>query len=230
MQKSIEKECDNLGDTYLVHTRNFILDEVEADIVYLQNKTIGKNHIQWDPNYRYIAWYKATDKVVFGDTLSPKTDPGPFIIEKTGEVTAYACNSITMYPGFHAQQGGKYHTYVHCDGCSRPREQGKSRTNDGENQVNEDDIEERSFLQSLKENERHIESEKLKVFPNPSTKGFTIEFPEIEGEYVISNTNGKLFQQNEVKSKSIFIVLPKGIYFVKWINKNGIQTQKLIAL
>jgi len=54
MQESVGDE--DLDDTYLVHTRNFILDEVESDIVYLQNKTIGQNHIQWDPYYRYKAW------------------------------------------------------------------------------------------------------------------------------------------------------------------------------
>jgi len=70
----------------------------------------------------------------------------------------------------------------------------------------------------------------LQNTPNPSTNGFTIEFPEVEGEYIISNSNGNLIQQNSVRTKSTYLQLPKGIYFVKWINKNGIQTQKLIAL
>jgi len=141
MQASVDD--DGLDDTYLVHTRNFILDEVEADIVYLQNKTIGKNHIQWDPNYRYKAWYKAYDQIVFSKDQSPKTDPGPFIIEKTGEVTAYACNGVVMKPGFHTKQGSKYHAFVHCDGCSRPREQG-IKTNTG--QHNEEGADERQVL------------------------------------------------------------------------------------
>ncbi|PWH84770.1 T9SS type A sorting domain-containing protein [Brumimicrobium oceani] len=227
MQESVDD--DDLDDTYLVHTRNFILDEVESDIVYLQNKTIGKNHIQWDPNYRYKAWYKAFDKVILGDTITPKTDLGPYIIEKTGEVTAYACNGVVMKPGFHTKQGSKYHAFVYCDGCSRPREQGM-KTNTGENNKNRTD--EKHTLQVNHFNSNDIPHQKtvLKVYPNPSDKGFTIEFPEIEGEYIISNTNGELFQQDEVKTKSIFIELPKGIYFAKWINKNGIQTQKIIAL
>ena len=41
----------------------------------------------------------------------------------------------------------------------------------------------------------------LQNTPNPSTNGFTIEFPEIEGEYIISNTNGNLIQQNSVRTK-----------------------------
>ena len=141
MQKSAGNNVDK--NNHLVYTRDFILDEVESDIVYLQNKTIGKNHIQWDPNYRYKAWYKAYDQIVFSKDQSPKTDPGPFIIEKTGEVTAYACNGVVMKPGFHTKQGSKYHAFVHCDGCSRPREQG-IKTNTG--QHNEEGADERQVL------------------------------------------------------------------------------------
>jgi len=50
MQKSVDK--NNLDDTYLAHTGDFILNEVEADIVYPQNKTISKNHVQGDSHYR----------------------------------------------------------------------------------------------------------------------------------------------------------------------------------
>src|SRR5690554_2801161 len=110
MQESVDE--NNLDDTYLAHTRDFILNEVEADIVYLQNKIIGKNHVQEDPNYRYKAWYKAKDKVVFSIDQTPKTDSGSFIIEETGEVIAYACNGVGMYDGFHAQHEGEYHAYV----------------------------------------------------------------------------------------------------------------------
>lgn len=217
-----------LINIFLVHTRNFILDEVEADIVYLQNKTIGKNHIQWDPNYRYKAWYKATDRVVFGDSVTPKTDIGPYIIEETGEITAYACNSVTLKPGFHAKAGSKFHAFIHCDGCSRPREQGmKTNNDDSENQVGEKRvISNETNISPTKNKQKPV----LKVYPNPSDNGFTIEFPEAIGEYMISNTNGKLIEENKVLTKTTFIQLPKGIYFIKWINKGEVQTQKIIAL
>jgi hypothetical protein len=50
---------NNYDDVFLVHTRNLIVNEIESDVVYLQNKTIGDNHTQTDPTYRYRAWYKA---------------------------------------------------------------------------------------------------------------------------------------------------------------------------
>ncbi|WP_146194215.1 T9SS type A sorting domain-containing protein [Brumimicrobium oceani] len=227
MQESVDD--DDLDDTYLVHTRNFILDEVEADIVYLQNKTIGKNHIQWDPNSRYKAWYKAYDKVIIGDTITPKTNLGPFIIEKTGEVNAYACNGVVMKPGFHTQQGSKYHAFVHCDGCSRPREQGMKTNNGGSNESNADEKLALHVVPNKSEDDIHQKTV-LKVYPNPSDNGFTIEFPEMNGFYIITNTNGKRLKESKVLSKTIFIELPKGIYFVKWKSTNGVQTKKIIAL
>src|SRR5690606_15335455 len=138
------------------------------------------NHVQWKPNYRYKAWYKAVDRVVFGDGITPKTDPGPFIIEATGEVTAYACNGVTIKPGFHTQQGSKFHAFVHCDGCSRPREFGM-KTNDNEN--NEERIEEEIIsVETLNTLDKNEQSTVLKVYPNPSYNGFTIEFPNVTGE------------------------------------------------
>jgi hypothetical protein len=50
---------NNYDDIFLVHTRNFIVNEIESDVVYLQNKIIGKNHRQNDPTVKYRAWYKA---------------------------------------------------------------------------------------------------------------------------------------------------------------------------
>lgn len=225
MQKSAGNHVTN--NTYLVHTRNFILDEVEADIVYLQNKVIGKNHIQWKP-YRYKAWYKAYSQIIFGDSVTPKTNIGPYIIEETGEITAYACNSVTLKPGFHAKAGSKFHAFIHCDGCSRPREQGmKTNNDDSENQVGEKRvISNETNISPTKNKQKPV----LKVYPNPSDNGFTIEFPEAIGEYMISNTNGKLIEENKVLTKTTFIQLPKGIYFIKWINKGEVQTQKIIAL
>src|SRR5690554_4685235 len=218
---------DDLDDIFLVHTRNFILNEVESDIVYLQNKVIGKNHIQWKP-YRYKAWYKATDRVVFGDSVTPKTDIGPYIIEETGEITAYACNGVTLKPGFHAKAGSKFHAFVHCDGCSRPREQGMKMSNDETEETREEQhIISIETLNVIDENKQHTT---LKVYPNPSNNGFTIEFPDATGEYVISNTNGKRIKENKVLTKTTFIQLPKGVYFIKWVNKGEVQTQKIIAL
>lgn len=208
MQQSVED--DNLEEVYLDYTRDFILDEVEADIVYLQNKTIGKNHLNWDPNYRYKAWYKAYDKVVFGSNVTPKTDPGAYIIEPTGEITAYACNGVHITPGFHAQNGSKFHAYTHCDGCSRPRGKSEVETSETTNEQNDASNE---FQHSGSDEFNHkIQRDELKLFPNPNSGKCTVVFPQASGEFVISDINGRIVTQQKVEeeNKTTVVSLPQG--------------------
>jgi hypothetical protein len=120
MQASVD-ENSGYDDAYLVHIRDFILNEVEADIVYLQNKTIGLNHTQIDPDFRYKAWYKAYDKLIIGSEVTPKTDLGPYIIQKSGVIDVSACNEMILKPGFETQLGSDFHAHISCNSCSRPR-------------------------------------------------------------------------------------------------------------
>ncbi len=226
MQASVDNQHDHLNAIYLAYTRDFILDEVEASTVYLQNKVIGKNHIQWDPNYRYKAWYKATDKIVIGSSVTPKTDVGPYIIEKTGDITVYACNEVVLSPGFYAQNGASFHAFIRCDGCGR---QEISDNNSNGKQSMFQNNTETSYNES---NLGSIQPDKLrfKVYPNPSSQEFTIEFPQGEGEINIVDLNGKIIHTEHVIRERMIINLPKGVYILKWENNKEVQTQKIIAL
>jgi hypothetical protein len=117
MQASVEE--NDYNDIFLVHTRNFVVNEIESDVVYLQNKTIGKNHVQNNPSYKYRAWYKAYTRIEIGNLVSPKTDPGDFVIEATGDITVYAGESIVLKPGFHAQNGSSFRAFIKRD-CAQP--------------------------------------------------------------------------------------------------------------
>ena len=228
MQESVIE--DNLEDVYLVHTRNFILNEVEADIVYLHNKIIGKNHNNWVSGYRYKAWYKAYDKVVFGSAVTPKTDVGPYIIESSGEITAYACNGVHITPGFHAQNGSKFHAYTHCDGCSRPRQKSDVENTEQHENNNSAIDEPRSANQFGLENEkRAIE---LKLFPNPNSGEFTVIFPQASGEYLIVDMNGRIMKREfvAINNQTSYFTLPKGLYILKWVNNEEIITKKISVL
>ncbi|MDF3029259.1 MAG: hypothetical protein K0S23_3566 [Fluviicola sp.] len=227
MQQSVDD--DQLDDVYLVYTRNFILDEAEADVVYLQNKVIGKNHIQWNHNYRYKAWYKAYQDIVVGANVSPKTDSGPYTIESTGEITLYACHEINLKPGFSSANGSKFHGFIRCDGCYRPHGKSNSENSDS-NPGSAENAEQLNLIQrSLSETEGEKE---LQVFPNPTTDQFTIVFPRAGGKYLIADINGQVFKHEEVgeENKTIYIRLPKGVYFLKWIEQEKITTKKIIVL
>jgi len=56
------------------HTRYFVIKEVESGVVYLQNKTIGKNHVQNVPTYKYRAWYKTNKCIVVAKTYNLPTN------------------------------------------------------------------------------------------------------------------------------------------------------------
>jgi hypothetical protein len=227
MQQSIDD--DNLDDVYLVHTRNFILDEVEADNVYMQNKVIGKNHIQWNPDFRYKAWYKAYQDIVVGANVTPKTDPGPYIIEKTGDITMYACHEINLKPGFSSVHGSSFHGFIRCDGCYRPH--GKSDIGTSGDDSNGADNE-NQWDQSHRTDSKKVTEEDLKVFPNPSSGQCTIIFPDISGEYIVSDVNGRIFKTGLVgeENKTTYLSLPRGIYYLKWIDGDQVVTKKILVL
>jgi hypothetical protein len=109
MDASIE-ENDNYDPVYLDYLTDFIVNEVEAESVFLQNKVIGNNHVQWDPSFTYKAWYKAQNQLTIGNLVTPKTDPGDYVIEATGNITVYAGQEINLKPGFHSYLP-KYNAY-----------------------------------------------------------------------------------------------------------------------
>jgi hypothetical protein len=228
MQASID-ENNGMDDVFLVHTRNFILDEVEADIVYLQNKIIGKNHNQWYGTYRYKAWYKAYQDIVVGTNVTPKTDPGPYTIESTGEITLYACREINLKPGFSSAHGSSFHGFIQCDGCYRPHGKSELETSGSNSETGQN--EEQSTLSQgmISETERE---EELKVFPNPTADQFTIVFPKSEGDYVISDVNGRIFENGQVgeENKTRYLRLPKGVYYLKWVDGSRVITKKIMVL
>lgn len=134
-----------------------------------------------------------------------------------------------MSDGFEVQQGGKFHAYVQCDDCSRPRMQGMNTNDEGNNQNSTDENGALQTDPNILENE-NSQNSGLNIYPNPSENGFTIDFPKANGDFIILNTKGKHIKEGKVLSKTIFIELPKGIYFVKWIYKNEVQNQKIISL
>jgi hypothetical protein len=230
MKKSIGVPEDNLNPEYLVHTRNFILDEVEADVVALQNKVIGKNHNQGLANYKYRAWYKAHSRIEIGNTVTPKTNPGDYIIESTGDITVYAGQSVSLKPGFHAQAGSDFHAFIAYDGCSRPREDGKS--SDSNSQTTELDNNTNQNLTDFGDSNNETIPD-IVVYPNPTRGSFVIKVPheQLGGSYSIINTNGNVLQTGVIKNSTHKkIELPNGVYFLHWKHNETLSIKKIIVL
>ena len=219
----------------MVHLRNFIIDEVEADVVCLQNKVIGENHVNWLPNYRYKAWYKAKKTIRIGYDITPKTNKGDFTIKPSGDIVVYAGESIEVPPGWeslHVHQGATWHAYIYDDGCDyhRSSQHSSHETREANNTY---DIAE--HLPIAEQNEPTKEEVGvMTLYPNPNNGSFIINFPEEDmgGEVRITSLSGKTIISQLVESTKMEIrkeSLSSGVYFVIWIRFGG-EKQTLKAI
>lgn len=230
LQESISENSgdpNNNDPAYLGYITQFMLDEIEADDVYLQNKVIGKNHVQWDPNYTYTAWYKAKNKLTIGMNVTPKTDAGSYVIEATGDITTYAGKEIHIKPGFHAQNGSEFHAYIASDEC--PRDEGKSTlSSDPEMQNISNDR--AMFYEN--EGEEVSDQKEIRVYPNPSNGEINLAFPnELFGDFTVFSYLGeRIIQQTIPVERSVTFNLPKGHYLLHVKTTEGKTITKQIIV
>lgn len=219
-------ENDGYNPAYLFAVRDFILDEVEADVVYLQNKIIGLNHTQSDLDFRYKAWYKANDQLIIGSEVTPKTDIGPYIIQKSGVIDVSACNEVILSSGFETQLGSDFHAHISCDGCSRLRSSevgvnfnSDENTNSGAEKV----------MVDLNTSEKAIGA--IVVYPNPSNGEITIS---INGE--LKNAHFEVYDLlgNKINSglldrgkTTINLKMEKGFFILRILNNGDIFIKKI---
>ena len=225
MQASVEEQ--DLNQDFLIHLRNFILDEVEGENVYLQNKIIGQNHLI-DQSYRYKAWYKAENRIYLGNNVTPKTDSGDYIIEKTGDIKVYAGDSIIIKDGFHVKLGGQFHCFIKKSPCyeltSNLLEEKSSKEESEREVINHTPLE-------IKNQEKE-KNEELIIYPNPTNGKFTalIESDNPSGVLTVYNSVGLKEHQVDVIGKKTELVLnlSSGIYFITWDNGFKRTTSKLL--
>jgi hypothetical protein len=208
----------------------FLHDEIEGENFYLQNKTIGKNHVNWLPNYEYKAWYKAKKEIQIGYEVTPKTNKGDYIIEATGDVTVRAEQSISIKPGFHAQQGSDFHAQIWATYCSRPRSN-KNLTN---NSSSEDESDKQlTRANNAEDLTQDNNTELLHLIPNPNDGSFkvVIDNDNPRGELFVYNLTGRLVYSQRVDQNEIALnlQLDKGMYVVYWVDKTVTESKKMIV-
>lgn len=227
LQASVDD--NNYDASYLATTTRFLLDEVEAEEVFMQNKVIGDNHLQSDPSYRYKAWYKAARTLCFGELVTPKTDKGPYVIKNTGIITAYAGVAVVLKPGFHTQPGSVFHAYIE-ESCPPPP--GIAPQPDEE--LAQEWIEAPFALGDSEKETASLDEQnaEIELFPNPSSGIVTLRLPpDCLGTYEICSLSGPCMQQAEPKEAEIELQLQPGVYFFRFTNKQGQHfTRKLIVL
>ncbi len=214
----------NGDQTYFDNLRVFLNDEVEGWVVPLQNKVIGQNHVQ-NPSFEYKAWYKSRYQIFIGNNVTPKTDPGDYIIENSGNITVYAGVEIVIKDGFHAKPGSTFHAFI-----QEPSDcyvsGGKSASTISENSGGTEKI--------LLADEGVISDEKNNVIliPNPNTGNFifSIEETHPNGQLYVYGLDGKIYYEQSIyQSKTALeLSLAKGVYLVVFISGQKRETAKLV--
>ena len=81
-------------------------------------------------------------------------------------------------------------------------------------------------------NDATIKKNNIKIYPNPNNGVFTLDLPQKEqsSEIYIYNLSGKLVQQVNTSNNNVIDInkQPSGIYFVKVVQQNGVNTVKII--
>jgi len=167
-------------------------------------------------------------ELIIGSEVTPKTDVGPYIIQKSGVIDVSACNEVILKPGFETQLGSDFHAHISCNSCSRPRSAEVGDYFD----LNEDtDLGSDKVMVDLYGNENL--NTKISVYPNPSNGEITISIPD-----ELSDAHFKMFDLlgNQKSSgvlernrTTINLNLEKG-FFILRISNNGKQFIKKIQI
>lgn len=169
----------------------FILNEVEPWYLGLQNENLGA---QARSNYTYKAHRRAKYRITTGHLVTPKTDPGDYVVEPNADLRLEAGQSIHLKPGTHIKSGAKAHLFINYAACSG----GKSMLSSG-NEANNS---------NSSSNDRGVQEQinttaemniNINVYPNPSANSFTVaSMQDIPIESLaIFNLSGKLVHNEE---------------------------------
>ena len=169
----------------------FILNEVEPWYLGLQNENLGA---QARSNYIYKAHRRAKKRITTGHLVTPKTDPGDYIVEPNADLRLEAGESIHLKPGTHIKAGAKAHLFIRYIECSG----GKSMLSSG----NEGDNSNPSSNDRVVHEQINTTAEmkiNINVYPNPSSNSFTVaSMQDIPIESLaIFNLSGKLVHSEE---------------------------------
>ena len=206
--------------------REFMINEVEPWNFPLQNKVIGENHVI-DPTYEYKAWYKARGAILIGNSVTPRTNSGDYIIQATGNITVYAGAAVDIKPGFHAKAGATFHAFI--EPYTPCEVMGESTPNGSGNGGANTNLAKEPAPQSLEEVH---EKESVFLFPNPNQGNFT--FSTTSGNplgtlYVYTLTGQLVYQEVITSSNTVLnLNLTKGLYILTFENNEKLTSLKMI--
>lgn len=183
---------------------------VGADKLMFQNRTITANLDAF------------ANSIVAGNNVYSNNDKGQGnVVIKSGE-TKFAASNILLKKGFKVSKGAKFLASKKSYSCSYGGTLRSFQDEDDDMMINGEDLVEESI------------SDRILLYPNPSTGEFTIVFGEkSEGSnsVIITDLTGKVIWTADGLGSEVSIDLSdkaKGVYIVKTIANGNVRTEKLI--
>ena len=204
-----------------------MLNEMQYFNVYLQNYKVGWNNV---PGSVYKATYEATNMILIGKNVSPRTNVQPYEVLQNGNITCYAPQGIHITDGFHVFDGGIFHAYIAfpnyfihqpCTNNHAPVA-GSDGTNSNESDLILDEL--NAYPEKTEQN--------FSIYPNPSTGEVTLTMPLSDEMCTLTvfDLSGKLIHASQAKSgSSLNLLLPSGVYIVSLTSATGTMNKKLIV-
>ncbi|MBK6952967.1 MAG: T9SS type A sorting domain-containing protein [Crocinitomicaceae bacterium] len=215
---------DNLFTAGHPTTRAFMLNEMQYFNVYLQNYKVGWNTTT---ALEYKATYEATNMILIGKNVTPRTDVQPYEILQNGNITCYAPEGIHITDGFHVAEGGVFHAYIALPGYFIHQPCGNNHAPLAGGEDNDPEPSQQGH------DETQIEQDQdFSIYPNPSTGEVNVIIPVSNGTYAlyIFDLRGQLvYNSVSPESNSINLLLPAGVYIVSLTSQTGTKNKKLIV-
>jgi len=178
--------------------------------------------------------YTAITTIAAGKNVTPEKPIGDYVIRSGGSVGLHAGESITLADGFHAQAGSFFKTHIEpffiCD--YKAPAPAKSGGNEPLYVISDYSVEKTGVDKVVRDY--------MKIYPNPSAGGVTIEYNLSLSELVeitLHDNSGKLVYKLRNRTpheagvyKITFsgVELPNGIYLCTLKTETGQKTEKLI--
>jgi len=183
--------------------------------------TLTGDCIPSNPCDNYEDLIIITDDVLTGTTIEYLTyiDIEATNTIESGAISNYrASNSITLQPGFHAENGSLFHAYL--DPCPEELNEAIRYSNDANNLPDR---------RNPDKKEANL-NDKIKLYPNPTNNTLNISSTEDISYWELTNHFGRILNEEKINNKKRvqFNIqnLPTGIYFVKITLSNGEQIIK----
>lgn len=206
-------------------------DEIPSEIIQpLINAIINQDLYLQDKTITDSRNYIAGNMINAGYSVTTSIPDGNFILASGSNVTMKAGNQIVLADGFIASSGSTFNAKVgpiQCDGV-----ESQQFRNNVQNQESIVSVEENEELSKSNEGlvyrtqtQTIAKEENIRIFPNPTSKYFTIESNEIPKQITLYNSQGnQLSDYSKIEMNTTKIDLSNevnGIYFLKIRKADG---------